>query len=80
MPKPPRLSIADTANFETLKQAHNDGNLALVSAIRKADGMPVALICALGRRTKNGETLYSVSPLAVMIEGDPFELFEDPTS
>lgn len=55
-PLPPPLSSADRSNFETLRQAHDDGNLCLVSAIRK---------------------FYPV-PLAVMVEDNPFDLFEDP--
>ena len=77
MPKiPPPLSEADKANFATLKQAAGNGDLALVSVIRKADQQPVSLVCAMGH--EGG--IYYPAPLAVMIEGNPFELFEDPMS
>ena len=49
MPKnPPTLRKGDRQNFETLLRAASDGALALVSAIRKADQNPVALLCADG--------------------------------
>jgi hypothetical protein len=50
--------------------------LALVSAIRTADQQPVALVCAM--QTNDDETITPV-PIAVMVEGNPFDLFEDPT-
>lgn len=77
MPKtPPRLKNYDIANFNTLKKAAGQSDMALVSAIRKSDQKPVALICAMQR---NADESITPVPLAVMIEGNPFELFEDPT-
>lgn len=73
---PPRLTPSDRANFETLTRAAADHALALVSAIRKADQRPVALVCAM--QTNDDGTLTPV-PFAVMVEGNPFDLFEDPT-
>ena len=72
--KPPKLTEGQVLNFETLKRACLDGNLALISAIRKADQKPVALVCAMN---KDGEA-YMPAPLAVLIEDNPYELFEDP--
>ena len=69
------LRPGDKSNFETLKRAHENGDLCLVSAVRKSDDAPVALVCAMGF---DGEH-YFPAPLAVMIEGDPFDDFEDPT-
>lgn len=46
-----------------------------MSAIRKADNKPVALVTAVG--FQNGE--YTMAPLAVMIEGNPYEDFMPPT-
>ncbi len=74
--KPPKLHQADRGNFQTLLRAADDGALALVSAIRKADQQPVALVCAM--QHNKDETITPV-PFAVMVEGNPFELFEDPT-
>ena len=72
---PPKLRKGDKDNFATLKRAFLNGDVALVSAIRKSDQTPVALICAM---SKDGETL-NPTPLAVMIEGNPYKLFDDPT-
>lgn len=75
--KPPRLRKGDRMNFDTLLRAADDGALALVIAIRKADQRPVALVCAM--QQNDDETITPV-PFAVMVEGNPFELFDDPTA
>ena len=77
VPKPGKLTEGYIANFETLKKAHHAGDLALVSAIRKSDLNQVALVCAMSG-IRGSEDLRPV-PLAVMVEGNPFELFYDPT-
>ncbi len=63
-------------NFNTMMAAAGNGDLALVSAIRKADNKPVALVCAMRR---NADGSVTPVPFAVMVEGNPFDLFEDPT-
>jgi hypothetical protein len=73
---PPKLRKGDKANFHTLLRATDNEDLALVSAIRKADRAAVALVCAM-QQDKDG-TITPV-PLATMVEGNPYELFEDPT-
>ena len=73
---PIALREGDSANFGTLQKAFENGDSALISAVRKSDGADVALVCAMGRSPDGQITL---APLAVMIEGDPYELFEDPT-
>ena len=75
--KPPRLRKGDRMNFETLLRAASDGALALVSAVRKADQNPVALVCAM---QENDDDTITPVPFAVMVEGNPFELYEDPTA
>ena len=72
----PRLRKGDRANFQTLLRAADDGALALVSTIRKADQQPVALVCAM---QQNPDETITPVPFAVMVEGNPFELFGDPT-
>lgn len=74
--KPPTLRKGDRQNFDTLLRAAGDGALALVSAIRRADQQPVALVCAM--QHNDDETITPV-PFAVMVEGNPFEMFDDPT-
>ena len=77
MPRtPPKLRKGDRMNFDTLLRAASDGAIALVSAIRRSDQQPVALVCAM--RTNDDDTITPV-PFAVLVEGNPFELFEDPT-
>ena len=73
---PPRLRKGDHTNFQTLLRAADDGALALVSAVRKAEQQPVALVCAM---QQNEDKTFTPVPFAVMVEGNPFELFEDPT-
>lgn len=73
---PPALNPAHVANFHTLQEAEDNGDLALVSAIRKADKKPVALVCAMHHGYDDKITPV---PIAEMIDGDPFELYEDPT-
>lgn len=73
-PHPEALRVGDIKNFETLQRACADGNLALLSARRKADGAKVALVCAMSR---DGDQ-HIIGPLAVMVEGNPYELFEPP--
>src|SRR5262245_35126082 len=70
-----KLRKGDKKNFETLKEAGRNGDLCLISSRRKREGKQVALVCAM--RYKDG--YYYPTPLAVMIEGNPFEDFEDPT-
>ena len=72
----PKLRTGDRANFQTILRAVDDGALALVSAVRKADQQPVALVCAI---QQNDDETFTPVPFAVMVEGNPFELFEDPT-
>lgn len=73
---PRRLRRSDRTNFNTLLRASAASALALVSAIRRADRKHVALVCAM--QTNADQTITPV-PFAVMVEGNPFELFDDPT-
>lgn len=71
-----KLRKGDKSNFSALLKAVEHGDLALVSSVRKGDGAPVALVCAM---TRCDDGCVVPVPLAVMVEGDPYELFEDPT-
>lgn len=75
--KPQKLSKGYKANFKTLERAFKNGDLALVSAIRKADQKPVALLCAM---QQNADDTIMPIPLAEMVDGNPFEIYEDPTT
>ena len=74
--KPQKLSDGYVSNFDTLCKARDNRQLALVSAIRKSDKKSVALVCAM--QTNEDKSITPI-PFAVMVEGNPFELFEDPT-
>ena len=69
------LRESDKANFKTLLQAAGNGNLCLLSTTRKSDSKKVALACVMNC---DGEE-YCPAPLAVLIESNPYEDFEDPT-
>lgn len=69
------LSPWDKANFETLKEALEAGDLCLLSAKRKSDGADVALVCVMGHK----DGMFYPVPIAVMVEGNPFDLYDDPT-
>ena len=73
---PPKLAKGYRQNFQTLLDAVRNGDAALVSAIRKSDQKPVALVCAMQR---NADKTMMPVPFAVLCESNPFEDFEDPT-
>lgn len=75
--KPPKLKKGHRLNFQTLTKAFDCGQVALVSAIRKADKKAVALICAM--QVNEDDTITPI-PFAEMVNGNPFELYEDPTN
>jgi hypothetical protein len=70
-----KLSKGDTKNFNTLQRASGNGDLALMDARRRADGKSVALVCAVQHEADESVTMV---PLAIMVEGDPYELFDPP--
>lgn len=63
-------------NFETLQKAFANGDVALVETKRAGTGEKVVLLCAM--RANEDETITPV-PLAEMVSGNPYELYEDPT-
>ena len=72
----PPLTDAYKSNFATLARAFRNDGAALVSAIDKASGEPRALVCAIHR---NEDGTITPVPFAVMVWGNPFEMFHDPT-
>lgn len=69
------LRRGDRANFNTLVKASDDGQLALMEMRRRSDGAVVAGICAVYVDEDNN---YNFVPLATMVEGNPYELFDPP--
>ena len=80
--KPPKLNFQlitfQPRNFNTLLQAAKNGDLALVSAIRKKDNSPVALICAINHNSPTHSPI-TLTPIAELIQGNPYQLYQDPT-
>lgn len=74
--KPGPIPKASLKNYETLILATSNGDVALVSAIRKGDQKRVTLLCAI---QSNSDDTFTPVPFAEMIEGDPYKLYEDPT-
>lgn len=72
-PTIPPLSDADKKNYQTIQKAASEDNVALLSAIRKSDNKPVALICVVNWRDDRSADFV---PLAVMVEGDPYEQYD----
>ena len=73
---PMALREGEEVIFNVLLRAAKNRDLCLMSATRKSDGKKVALVCAMNR---DGED-YCPAPLAVLIEGNPYEDFDDPTA
>ena len=71
----PKLKRHQVVNFKTLQRAFDQSATGLVSA-RRLDGTPVALICAM---QVNDDDTITPMPFAELIEGNPFELYQDPT-
>lgn len=76
IPTPPRIARGYKANFEQLQRAFRLGDVALVSAIEKQSGEARALVCAM---QGNQDGTITPVPFAVMVWGNPFEMFHDPT-
>ena len=76
MPTLPPLPKYQRDNFEEIRRACKNGHLALVSAIRLRDNHPVALVCAM---QINADKSITPVPFAELIDGNPFELYQDPT-
>jgi hypothetical protein len=71
------LTEGETTNFDTLKQAAENDDLALVRSAWQATQEPCALVCAV---TTYEDNSVELTPFAVLIDGDPYELFEAPMS
>lgn len=68
------LAQPDRTNFDTLSRAFGAGHAALVEVRRVADRSVVAAVCAIAR---DGDE-FTITPFAVMVEGNPFKLLDPP--
>lgn len=71
-----RITDTESTNFDTLLRAARNGDLALITTTEAATGERAVLIAAIAT---DGED-YHISPLARLIDGNPYELFNPPTS
>lgn len=62
------------ANFETLLQAAQAGDLALMECTEVASGETRYVLCAVGR--DDGE--YEMTPFGHLAPGDPYEAYIPP--
>ena len=68
------ISESHTHNLETLREAFDRGDVALVECQRVSDGETVVMLCAVG--FDDGE--YTMTPFAEMVNGNPFEMYRPP--
>lgn len=71
------INEAYRTNFETLKRAVRAQDACLLEARRRADGQTVALLCAVNP-PEGPENEQAFIPLAEMIPGDPYEMYDPP--
>jgi len=64
-----RLLPGHKANFETIKRAVRNGDVALMSCTDKDTGEMVPVLCAV--ELHGGE--YEFKPLAKLFNGNPYE-------
>ena len=62
------------ANFETLKRAMDNGDVALVDCRRKDTGEAVVALCAVNFDGRG----YAMAPLALLFNDDPYEVLDPP--
>ena len=61
-------------NFETLRQAFENGDVALLECQLKGTGESVAVITAVNREDED----FSFIPFAMFFNGNPYELLNPP--
>jgi len=69
------LRNSDIRNFNTIKMATLANQICLMDVQRRSDGKKMAAICAVNIE-ENGDR--SFVPLALMVEGNPYEMFNPP--
>ena len=69
------LSDCDKANFETLRQAIQNGDVALMECQLVSTGESTAVICAVNRKPDQSVAFV---PIAQLFAGDPYTLLNPP--
>lgn len=70
------LATGHKHNFETLQQAFDSGDAALMECQLAATGEVVAVICA-ANRLSNGDVEFI--PVAAMFNGNPYQMLNPPS-
>jgi Family of unknown function (DUF6117) len=71
----PTICEKHETNFTNLCAAFDRGDAILVEGQRVSDGEMVAMICVVHT---DGENMTHFTPFAVMINGNPYELYRSP--
>jgi len=75
------LTEKEKEAFSALGDAFVSGRAYLVLSKRKDDGKEVPIICILNPDSMDSgnDMVMAVTPVAALIEGDPHDIYEDPT-
>ena len=71
----PALLSGHKTNFDTLCRAVRNGDAAIVDCQHRETGESVAVVCAV-----NADHEYELIPLAMLFDGDPYELLNPPSA
>lgn len=69
------MTLKLTANFETLKRACVNGDLALMECQVKATGKVVEVVCAM---YEEEDGMVSAIPIAQMYDENPYDILNPP--
>ena len=69
------LPTGHRTNFETLRTAFDNGDVALMECQLAATGEPVAVICAANRQPDGA---VAFAPVAMLFNGNPCDLLNPP--
>lgn len=75
------LTQKEKGFFTSLGEAFTSGRAYLVLSKSKVDGREVPIICILNPDSIDEECdmVMAVTPVAALIEGNPHDIYEDPT-
>ena len=69
------LSLGDRTNFDTLQQAFQNGDVALMECQLATTGEAVPVLCAANRQ-QDGSLEFA--PFAMLFSGNPYEVLNPP--
>ncbi|MCA9124931.1 MAG: hypothetical protein H6822_24540 [Planctomycetaceae bacterium] len=71
----PALLPGHKTNFDTLCRAVRHFDAVVVDCQHRETGKPIAVVCAV-----NTDCEYELIPLAMLFDGDPYELLNPPNA